>query len=604
MNKFINHRKPLSDAVLRCCRSVASVSLLAVLFVTNMPAASADVAGSAAPTAAADKPAVVQSPQAAKGVDQRDRSLVAGKITSVTVLPDGAWVTRQVSMNMPASGRQTVQVIDLPRGIDQDSIQLHSPGLTLSAPMQWRDLPVEETEAYRKLDQERENLNKQLTKSNDDLLAAQTRMSIFKAQMAQAPSDKKHGSAIGAFLSETKARNQFDHLLNGILAERRQAQDALDRLMSQLQAIDRAQAQLRQKGPSLSLVLPLMVEGSQNPATTRMVTIRYRVRDAHWRPVYRADLDTSARPSGKSATPATSTVAEETPKVSSTIDWSLVAEVRQSTGEDWSGVPITLSMLDTRRYYPVPTLKRWTIGFVPTSKPVPMVGAALLRRDAEMASKAATFVPVDETGFNAEFRSAGPVTVASGSTATVIPLLHGNYPADAMDLITPGVSPLAILTARFTLDNATPLPAGDWQLFLNGAQIGRVHQAALSPKKSLSLGFGVDRRIVVSLDSPADQRDENGLIGKAQQLVRRRVVTVQSQHAQPVPVTVLMNLPVSEDADLAVDPLADNTPPGNKQYDGQDGVWAWSNQIKPGQKITINFGFRLRWPADKHLFGF
>lgn len=606
MNHFFSHREPLSCAVLRSFLSVVPVALLGAVFIASLPVASAQEVAAAGIESPSVKPRVTKRPSAAKSVEDADIVSMAGKIIGVTVLPDGAWVTRQLSIDWPTSGRRSVQVVDLPRSIDQDSVQLYSPGLTLSAPMRWREMPVAETEAYRKLDLERETLNKRLAKANDDLLAAQTRMSIFKAQMAQAPSDKKHGPAIGAFLSDAKARTQFDRLLNGILADHRQAQDAVDQLMTQMQAVDRAQAELRQKGPGLTLNLPLMVDGSQKPATGRMITIRYRVHDARWQPVYRADLDTiAARPSEKSASTPTAPASEETAKVSSTIHWSLVAEVHQNTGEDWSSVPVTLSMLDTRRYYPVPTLKRWTIGFAPTSKPSPIAGAALLRQDAEMARKsAASFGPVDETGFNAEFRSASPVSVPSGSTATVIPLMHGNFTADAMDLITPGISPLAILTARFTLDNATPLPAGEWQLFLNGAQIGRVHQAALAPKKTLSLGFGVDQRIVVTVDGPADQRDENGLIGKAQQLVRRRVVTVQSQHEQPVPVTVLMNLPVSEDANLAVDPLADNTPPGNKQYDGQDGVWAWSNQIKPGQKITINFGFRLRWPADKRLYGF
>jgi hypothetical protein len=83
--------------------------------------------------------------------------------------------------------------------------------------------------------------------------------------------------------------------------------------------------------------------------------------------------------------------------------------------------------------------------------------------------------------------------------------------------------------------------------------------------KKMALSFGVDRRIEVTVDRPADQRDENGLIGKSQQLIRRRVISVQSQHQQPMPVTILMNLPVAEDADLAVDPQADNTPPRNKQ---------------------------------------
>lgn len=527
-----------------------------------------------------------------------------GKIVGVTLLPNGAWITRELTVSWSMHGTRTIQVRDLPRDIDQGSVQVQSAAMTLSAPMQWHDLPVEDSEAFQMLDKQIDSLNRQLAKAHDSLLAAHTRLSIFQAQMASAGPERKHGSVTGAFLTDSKARSRFDRLLAQLLDSRRRAQNDVDSVMNRLKRAEQKRTELRQKGPRLMLALPMSLNADQKLPEMPVLLIRYRVKDARWMPIYRADLETPAPNADNGAAASAPSAVTTAPKAKATVQWSLVAQVSQTTGEDWTDVPITLSLLDTRRYYPVPRLDRWTIGFSPAVKPGVQLRADAVRQGAEMAAKSLPFAPSDETGFNAEFRSAAPVTIASNPAATIIPLMHAVLPAQATDLIAPSRSPLAILTARFTLGNAMPLPAGIWQLSLNGAQIGSVHEPALSPTKKMSLGFGVDRRIEVTVDSPADQRDENGLIGKAQQLVRRRVITVQSQHSQPIPVTVLMNLPVAEDTDIAVDPLADNTPPSNKQYDGTDGVWAWSNQIKPGQKVTINFGFRLRWPANKSLYGF
>ena len=110
-------------------------------------------------------------------------------------------------------------------------------------------------------------------------------------------------------------------------------------------------------------------------------------------------------------------------------------------------MPITLSLLDNRRYYPAPTLPRWTIGFRrgQPGMPVPLAGAKV----AMEAMAAPSVRPVDVSGFNAEYKSVMPLTVPSGSATTVIPLQHEQVPANATVLIAPTISPLGVLTGTF-----------------------------------------------------------------------------------------------------------------------------------------------------------
>ena len=550
------------------------------------------------------------------------------RITEVTVLPQGAWVTRLIDVpaakvpveaNRAAGSKneqagKSITVLDLPGNIDQESVQISSADLLQSGPLQWQKQAVETSPEYVAIEAEIHTLRGQQADARDALEAARVRLSIFQAQMsAPATVTTKAGHQAGAFLTQSAARQSFDKLLSDLMSAQRKARNDLDQVNDALTKQQAKLTELRKQPEKMKLILPLERKKSAGGTVGSgllPVYLRYRVSDAGWQPVYRADLitlpTTAAQAKNtpeKPALPATTAnvPANQIGDENAQLDWSFSASVHQNSGEDWTHVPITLSLLDNRRYYPAPALPRWTIGFRRSQPgmPVPLAGAKV----AMEAMAAPSVRPVDVSGFNAEYKSVMPLTVTSGPATTVIPLQHEQVPANATVLIAPTISPLGVLTGTFVLKNPLPLPAGRWEFFVNGAQLGSAFRQAQAPSKKMSLGFGADRRVQVTVNQKPDQREENGVIGKSTQMVRRTVVEVQSQHKEPVAVTVIMNLPIAEDSEISVESLADTTPPTTKQFDGIDGVWAWSNQIKPDQKIMLNFGFRLRWPSDKTLSG-
>ena len=530
-----------------------------------------------------------------------------GKIIAVTVLPDGAWITREVLLARGAGDQPALELTNLPSSVQQDSVQFEGSQIKVAGSVQWQMQPVAQSSRYleliKSIDREQQTHNL----AADTLEAAHMRLAIFQAQMGNAnPVSAKAGAAAGAFLTEPAARKKFDQLLTQLIDAQRAAQTRVNESQVAIASLQTAVKQLEAQGDRLMLRVPLHILAAKDTATpasggeqgSTAVLVRYRVSDAHWQPVYRADLRTHDHSPSPESTPASANAA-----TNAEVNWSLDALVQQTTGEDWSHVPLTLSVLDQRQYTPVPKLPRWTIGFNAPSLSVPHARVAVAAPMSAVAMNEAVLTPQDATGFNATFQSIKPVSITSGAGQSLIPLLHQAVGASATALVVPAITPQAVLTAEFTLDHTIPLPAGQWQLFLNGTQVGQVHQAAIKLGQSQRLSFGVDQRIAVTYDAMPDQRDENGVIGKSSQLIRRSVVTVQSQHTSPVSVTVVLNAPTAIDAEISVEPLADNTPPTTKQFRGQDGAWSWSNQIKPDQKLSINFGFRVRWPADKTLFG-
>jgi hypothetical protein len=550
---------------------------------------------------------------------------LTSRITEVTVLPQGAWVTRRIDVPAeklagPLAGSKkeqvgtSITVLDLPGNIDQESVQISSADLFQSGPLQWQKQAVETSPDYVAIEAIIHALRGQQADARDALEAARVRLSIFQAQMsAPATVTGKTGHQAGAFLTQPAARQSFDKLLADLISAERKARNDLDQADVALAKQQAKLAELRKRPEKMMLILPLERKksaGGMMDSGFLSVYLRYRVSDAGWQPVYRADLITTPPTSAQTrimpekpalnattANAPANTIGDENAR----LDWSFSASVHQNSGEDWTHVPITLSLIDAQRYYPAPKLPRWTIGFERHQPVAPVQEVRSKLAMNMMAAPAAR--PVDATGFNAEYKSDQPLSINSGETTTVIPLQHEQVPANATVLIAPTRSPLGVLTGTFVLNNPLPLPAGRWDFFVNGAQLGSAFRQAQAPSEKMSLGFGADRRIQVTVDQKPDQREENGVIGKSTQMVRRTLVEVQSQHKEPVAVTVIMNLPIAEDSEISVESLADTTPPTTKQFDGIDGVWAWSNQIKPGQKITLNFGFRLRWPSDKTLSG-
>ncbi len=550
------------------------------------------------------------------------------RITEVTVLPQGAWVTRRIDVPIAmvpvedhrANGANNEQagksftVLDLPGNIDQESVQISSADLFQSGPLQWQKQAVETSSDYVAIEAQIDALRRQQADARDALEAARIRLNIFQAQMsAPATVTTKAGHQAGAFLTQSGARQSFDKLLADLMSAQQKARNDLDQVNGAMAKQQAKLTELRKQSEKMKLIVPLERKKSASGEVGSgifPVYLRYRVSDAGWQPVYRANLIT---------TPPTSVSAKNTPEKTelpvanasahanpigdenARLDWSFSASVHQNSGEDWTHVPITLSLIDAERYYPAPKLPRWTIGFERHQPVAPVQEVRSKLAMDMMAAPAAR--PVDTTGFNAEYKSDQPLSINSGETTTVIPLQHEQVPANATVLIAPTRSPLGVLTGTFVLNNPLPLPAGRWDFFVNGAQLGSAFRQAQAPSKKMIMGFGADQRIQVTVDQKPDQREENGVIGKSTQMVRRTVVEVQSQHKEPVAVTVIMNMPIAEDSEISVESLADTTPPTTKQFDGIDGVWAWSNQIKPDQKITLNFGFRLRWPSDKTLSG-
>ncbi|OZB78040.1 MAG: hypothetical protein B7X29_06435, partial [Halothiobacillus sp. 13-55-115] len=297
---------------------------------------------------------------------------LTSRITEVTVLPQGAWVTRRIDVPAeklagPLAGSKkeqvgtSITVLDLPGNIDQESVQISSADLFQSGPLQWQKQAVETSPDYVAIEAIIHALRGQQADARDALEAARVRLSIFQAQMsAPATVTGKTGHQAGAFLTQPAARQSFDKLLADLISAERKARNDLDQADVALAKQQAKLAELRKRPEKMMLILPLERKksaGGMMDSGFLSVYLRYRVSDAGWQPVYRADLITTPPTSAQTrimpekpalnattANAPANTIGDENAR----LDWSFSASVHQNSGEDWTHVPITLSLIDAQ----------------------------------------------------------------------------------------------------------------------------------------------------------------------------------------------------------------------------------------------------------------
>jgi uncharacterized protein (TIGR02231 family) len=97
-----------------------------------------------------------------------------------------------------------------------------------------------------------------------------------------------------------------------------------------------------------------------------------------------------------------------------------------------------------------------------------------------------------------------------------------------------------------------------------------------------------------------EKRGETGIISTSKTDTRSYRITVKNLHERPIPVTVLDQIPVSQNADIKVE-LIGKTAPTKRDVDDKRGVLAWEMTLAPDEERAVEFGYRVTWPAAKRV---
>jgi hypothetical protein len=68
-----------------------------------------------------------------------------------------------------------------------------------------------------------------------------------------------------------------------------------------------------------------------------------------------------------------------------------------------------------------------------------------------------------------------------------------------------------------------------------------------------------------------------------------------------MPVTIVDQIPVSEDDKIVVELLPMTTEPTERNYDDKLGLLAWTYDLKPQEEKAITLSYELKWPAKRQI---
>jgi uncharacterized protein (TIGR02231 family) len=515
---------------------------------------------------------------------------ITSAVDAVTVYPDGANVTRVISLDLPA-GDNTLVARDFPLTLDASSLRVEGEAgtkFTIGSIDTRPPRPVPPAN-LSEIDKRIEALKDERANWQGAIAAAEARRK-FAERFAEASPAGLGEKGEARPLSEWRAA--FAAVSEEVAAADTAIRDAQRRQREIDREVARLESERSAKPPAK---LEVRIDVAAQAASKATLRVSYTVRNARWAPLYDARLDTGA----KDRKPALELVRR--------------AEITQSTGEDWSNVALGVSTLRTARGGNAPELKSLIVQYPQVPRPMAAGSASDMAFRAEPRSVAAPppqlakreraeeqEAAVEASAFQVTFRIPGRVSIGAADGAKSLRISTMTLAPDLLVRSVPVVDPTAFLEASFKQAEDAPLLPGRVSIYRDGAFVGRSQLAAAGKDEMVRLGFGADDKVKIERTVLKRNEGSSGLIVATSKTDERSFKTsVRNGHDFPVRVAIEDQLPVSENDEIVVEMLPSTTPPAATNLRDRRGVLEWAFDAKPGEVRDIGFAWRVKWPKDK-----
>ena len=513
-------------------------------------------------------------------------------VDAVTVYPDGASVTRVITLDLPA-GENAAVIKDFPLTLDKSSLRVEGEAgakLTIGA-IDARPPRAAPPVNLSEIDKRIEVLKDERANLEGAIAAAAARRKFAERFAEASPAglgEKGEARPIAEWRTAFAAVSEEVATADTAIREAERMQRGIDREIARLE-VDRAA-----KPPAR---LEVRIDLAAAAATRATLRVTYTMRNARWTPLYDARLETGA----KDRKPALELVRR--------------AEITQTTGEDWSDVALAVSTVRTARGGNAPELGSLIVQYPQPPRPAapapagaamdsskPVARSALMQKTDEPAPERAEEkqAAVEVSGFQVVFRIPGRVSLGASEGAKSLRISTAAIVPDLAVRAVPVLDPTAFLEASFKQSEDAPLLPGRVAIYRDGAFVGRGHMAAAGKDEIVRLGFGADDKVKVERSVVKRNEGSAGLIVTTAKTDERSFKTVvRNGHDFPLRIAIEDQLPVSENEDIQVEMLPSTTPPTATNLRDKRGVLEWAFEAKPGEARDIAFAWRVRWPKDK-----
>jgi uncharacterized protein (TIGR02231 family) len=513
--------------------------------------------------------------------------VVDAPIVAVVVYPDQARVTRRGRITLPA-GDRTVYVDSLPLALREDSVRVagRGPATVLGVDVAMRHHPQAPDETVAELERQRREAQDEVADlaDADDV---QAQLDVFLAQLG-----RRAGGSFARTLAAGEANTDLGEFTESLAARltavrskrrelARQQQEAEERLAA---ADRRLAAVAQQRNPDRRSVAVALALDSEAEVE---IELSYVVSGAGWISTY------DVRLSGDRLT----------------LSW--FGLITQHTGEDWPECELTLSTARPMVTAKVPELDPWYLDRHRPPVPMPPAAVALSaqgvpapggHRQAMRAfadADAAAAATVEQGITAATYTPPRPVAVPADGAAHRATIASVELDTELDYLTAPVRSADVHLRATVVNSSAHTLPAGKAAVFHEADFVGSTALPLWAPGEEVELALGLDDRIRVEREL-VRRTATKATLGST----RRREVEYETKIENHTPrtarITILDQLPVPRDHEIAVKPVTANPEPAETT---DLGIITWKLDLPAGEHTTIKLAFRVETAKSVELTG-
>jgi uncharacterized protein (TIGR02231 family) len=531
---------------------------------------------------------------------------VAQRISAVTVYPDGALVTRSGSATL-GPGVQTVVFDHLPLNLDEDSVRAKASSRTtmkiLGVELRRDYHEVSPSMDMQKLQDGMTKLEDQinaLTDEQGDLAKRREFLDGIREKVTSPQAVESKGADGGAQEIQTLFA-LYGAEGSKITTRQREINLCLRDLNKQREALT-GQLNLLQQ-PSLPNTRSALITVDAGDGGSIDMEVTYMMAGAGWQPQYDAYAD------------------PETQKV----ELTYYGVVRQTTGESWNDVALTLSSSRPNMAARLPEMTAWTIDFpqpaadetaslrnlsqIQSAKSVDQVTANVTSTATDAAAPSAT--PAAPAAFAlAEVHSLGPAATFVVPAKTTVPSddqphrsaicvqsLKGEWSYEASPKLAPG----AFLKTHVTNTSGGPLLGGEINAFLGNNFIGKSNIGLVAANASFDLFLGADENIKVTRTEGVKKEETGGILSRQRIYRRSFVIEVENFKSTAIALQLHDQVPVSKNGDIQV--RTESIEPANHAPNPDTGEVTWEVKLRPAEKEKFTVNYEVDVPYDKPLIG-
>ncbi|MEG4272536.1 MULTISPECIES: mucoidy inhibitor MuiA family protein [unclassified Microcoleus] len=527
-------------------------------------------------------------------------------ISEVTVYTDRALVTRRGTVALTGNERE-LAIASVPATLETESVRATGAGTVAVRLLGVRTETVFSSEPVgdrtAELTQQIQELQTQKRAINDKITARKIQLKFVEGL-----SEKSVGFFSSSIAKQQVGLNETGELLNFLgtnylkyvsaIAQHERQQHELDKQIEALQQ-QLWQVQTPHSQQSFNIIVAVEPSGSGNFE----LEVSYVVMRARWTPLYDLRVNTT----------------------NNQINLNYLAEVNQNTGEDWTGVGLTLSTAKPGMGMLPPKLESWYIDILRSKSPPAEFHRAGMTRsmasyDSKSGAKEVALAMMTEPSVSAApepieaqtataqisreggtitFQVGGNTNIPSDGTPHKVTIFSENNPFKPEYIAVPRLVSFAYLQAVVVnpLTGATLLP-GKANIFRDNTFVGSVQLENVSPGQEYKLNLGIDEGLKIERELVERQVDKK-LIGQQRRTSYAYRLNVTNLHQVQVHLTLQEQLPVSRNEQIKVRSTLTNP----KIVAGEMGLLEWIMSLPAQAKQELYYQFVVEHPPDLTVTG-